>query len=66
MRIKKNINLGIIGWFNIVNSLNYHDKNCMVDSKENYKFDQGVKGLNLISLLEYEENSCWIKVCLVN
>ena len=30
----------------------------MVDSKENYKFDQGVKGLNLISLLEYEENSC--------
>ena len=30
----------------------------MVDRKENYKFDQGVKGLNLISLLEYEENSC--------
>ena len=30
----------------------------MVDRKENYKFNLGVKELNLISLLEYEENSC--------
>ena len=30
----------------------------MVDRKENYKFDLGVKGLNLISLIEYEENKC--------
>ena len=29
----------------ILNSLNGHFKNCMVCSKENYKFDQGVKGL---------------------
>ena len=28
-----------------LNSLNEHFKNCMVGSKENYKFDQGVKGL---------------------
>ena len=37
MRVKKNINFGIISWFN--------NKNCMVGSKENYKFDVGVKGL---------------------
>ena len=30
---------------NLLNSLNEHYKNCMVDSKENYKFDLGVKGL---------------------
>ena len=29
----------------ILNSLNEHFKNCMVGRKENYKFDQGVKGL---------------------
>ena len=29
----------------ILNSLNEHFKNCMVGSKENYKFDQEVKGL---------------------
>ena len=29
----------------ILNSLNEHFKNCMVGTKENYKFDQGVKGL---------------------
>ena len=29
----------------ILNSLNEHFKNCVVGSKENYKFDQGVKGL---------------------
>ena len=29
----------------ILNSLNEHFKNCMVGSKENYKFDQGVEGL---------------------
>ena len=29
----------------ILNSLNSHDKNCMVGSQNNYKFDLGVKGL---------------------
>ena len=29
----------------ILNSLNEHFKNCMVGSKENYKFDQELKGL---------------------
>ena len=29
----------------ILNSLNSHDKNCMVGNKKNYKFDLGVKGL---------------------
>ena len=29
----------------ILTSLDYHHKNCMVDKKENYKFDLGVKGL---------------------
>ena len=29
----------------ILNYLNEHFKNCMVGSKENYKFDQEVKGL---------------------
>ena len=46
MRIKKNINLEIIIVDLILSSLNYHYKNCMVDSKENNKFDLGVKGLN--------------------
>ena len=41
MRIKKYINLGIISWSNT----KFSDKNCMVDSKENYKFDLGVKVL---------------------
>ena len=44
MRIKKNINLEIIIVDLILSSLNYHYKNCMVDSKENNKFDLGVKG----------------------
>ena len=30
----------------MLNSLNLNYKNCMVDSKENYKFDLAVKGLN--------------------
>ena len=46
MRMKKNINLGIISWSNTKFSEQY--MNCMVDSKENYKFDLGVKGLKLI------------------
>ena len=29
----------------ILISLNYHSKNCMVGTKENYKFDVGGKGL---------------------
>ena len=42
--MKKDVNLGIISqsntWFS-----GKHDKNCMVDNMENYKFDLGVKGL---------------------
>ena len=30
----------------MLNSLNLHYKNCVVDSKENDKFDLGVKGLS--------------------
>ena len=45
MRIKKNVNLGIID--PILNSLNQHYMNCMVDSKENYKSDVGDKGLTV-------------------
>ena len=45
MRIKKNINLGVL-INTILNSLNWRYKNGIVDSKENYKFDLGVKGLN--------------------
>ena len=45
MRIKTNINLEITRWSNTTFSkLTF--KNCMVDSKENYKFDLGVKGLS--------------------
>ena len=29
----------------MLNSLNQYCKNCMVDSKENYKLDLGAKGL---------------------
>ena len=47
MRIKKNILLRIISW-SILNCLNKHYKDCMVYSKENYKFDLGVKGLSLL------------------
>ena len=47
MRITKTINLGIWGLVDpILNSLNYHHNNCMILSKENYKFGLGVKGLN--------------------
>ena len=45
MRVKSNINLGIVN--SRLNSLNYHYMNCMVDGKENYKFGLGVKGLRL-------------------
>ena len=47
MRIKKNIQ--IWGWLvdPELNSLNEH-KNCIVNSKENYKFDLGVKELSLL------------------
>ena len=44
MRIKKNNNLGLVD--PILNSLKKH-KNCMVDTKENYKFDLGVRGLKI-------------------
>ena len=44
MRIKKNINLGIISGFNTkFSELTLYYKDCMVDSQENYKFDLGVK-----------------------
>ena len=29
----------------VLNSLNYHYKSCIVDSQENSKFDPGLKGL---------------------
>ena len=45
MRMKKNINLRKLV-DPILNSLNWYIKNCMVDSKENNKFDLRVKGLN--------------------
>ena len=45
MRIKKNINLGMISWSNTKFSELTLYKNCMVDCKENYKFDLGVRGL---------------------
>ena len=44
MRIKKKIILGIISWSNTKFS-ELHYKNCMVDCKENYKLNLGVKGL---------------------
>ena len=49
MRIEKNINLGIISWSNTKFSEQY--MNCMVDSKENYKFDLGVRQID--SMLPY-------------
>ena len=48
MRIKKNINLGIISWSNAKFSEQY--MNCMVDSKENYKFDLGVRQIDSMLL----------------
>ena len=46
MRIKKIIiHLRINSWSNTKFSELPLYKNCEVDSKENYKFDQGVKGL---------------------
>ena len=36
MRIRKYINKEIISWFNLPNSLSYHHKNYMADSKEVY------------------------------
>ena len=50
MRMKKNINSGIISWSNTKFSEQY--KNCIVDSKENYKFDLGVKRLSTLTLTE--------------
>ena len=45
MRIKKNINFEIISWSNTEFSELMYPNNCMVDTKVNYKFDLGVKGL---------------------
>ena len=41
--------LSIWGWLvdPILNSLNQYYKNCMIDSKENFKFGLGVKGLTV-------------------
>ena len=44
VRIKKYINLRIISWSNTKFS-ELKNKNCIVESKENYKFYLGVKGL---------------------
>ena len=52
MRIKKNITLGIIAWSNTKFSKLQHYKNCMVDSKENGKFDLGVKGIKMLWSLQ--------------
>ena len=49
MRVKKTISLGIISGSNA--KFFKHYKNCMVDSKENYKFGLGVKGLTLARLI---------------
>ena len=70
MRIKKNINLGVL-INTILNSLNWRYKNGIVDSKENYKFDLGVKGLNpesdqhVISPYSHTAES-FIKVMIMN
>ena len=46
MRIKKNINLGIISSTNTqFSALTLYE---LVESKENYKFDLGVKGLRYL------------------
>ena len=44
------------GWLvdPILNSLNSYYKNCMVDSKENYKFDLGVKSVKWIKEVSFE------------
>ena len=52
MRIKKNINLGIISRYNnkfskLTLQVLYCYKCCIVDIKENYKFGLEVKGLNI-------------------
>ena len=45
MRIKKNINLGIISWSNSkFSELTLQE--CVVQSEENEKFDLGIKGLS--------------------
>ena len=47
IRTKKIINLRIISWYNTkFSELTLQE--CMVDSKENNKFDLGVKGLNKV------------------
>ena len=52
MRIKNNINLGIISGFNTkFSELTLYYKDCMVDSQENYKFDLGVKELTFHFIL---------------
>ena len=52
MRIKKNINLGIISGFNTkFSELTLYHKDCMVDSQENYKFDLGVYELTFYFIL---------------
>ena len=37
----------------MLNSLHLHRKNCMVDNKEDDKFDLGVKGLIITLILAY-------------
>ena len=56
MRIKKNVNLGIISRSNTkFSDLTY--RNCMVDSKEKEKFDLGVKRLMYHNKTYYSSTS---------
>ena len=62
MRIKKNINFGIISSSNNkFSELTLWTNNCMVDSKENYKFDPVVKRLNSVRLKAESVLCCWQK-----
>ena len=50
----------------VLNSLNKHCKNCIVDSKENNKFDLGVKELNsLCQCLRKYVGTVWKKYILL-
>ena len=63
MRIKKNITLGIIAWSNTKFSKLQHYKNCMVDSKENGKFDLGGKGIRMLWSLQ---KKLFYLICCIN
>ena len=60
MRIKKNINWGIISW-SIQNSPNWHRENLMTESEENYEQDLGSERVNLTS--KFHRNILHKEVC---